>query len=480
MPAVIKKKLHGFAEKYKSSDVVYRAGVWFIAVSLIDKGVSILTQPFFNRILSVEEIGVYNVYFTWHSIVSILATLNLFCGVLEVQITKSKNDIKQAVASLMTLSILVSIPFFAVSVAFGDLFESIIHLRSYYLPVMCIDVVSIAIVQFWCVPKRFEYSYKQYSIVTVILFLLKCVSSILLSVFIADDRVFGRIIGMCLPEVIFAIFLLVYMLKGIQWSKITYLWKYGLKFNLPLLPHYLASILLASSDKVMIEDMCGKYEVGIYSVGYSIANLTLIAFMAVNNAYTPFAMNAIKQKNYKELNSKTNIVLFASAVLASVVMLMAPEGIMIMGGEKYLPSLKLVPILIVGVFISSSYFIFSNVEFFYEKTKYIFPITIIGSGINILLNWLLIPKIGYEVAAITTFIGYIIIAVLHYVASVKIAKEHIFNISAIVSIVLFLIIMCIMAEFLYSVNFVVRYAFIIIIVAVTLYLFVKKKLVYNA
>ena len=51
-----------FINKYKDSSIVVRASFWFLLVTIIDKGISIITQPIINRILSVEEVGIFGVY----------------------------------------------------------------------------------------------------------------------------------------------------------------------------------------------------------------------------------------------------------------------------------------------------------------------------------------------------------------------------------------------------------------------------------
>lgn len=449
-------------QKYKNSDVIFKASLWFICVTIVNNSISLLTQPFVNRILSVEEVGVYSVYQTWHSIISIIATFNLYCGVLEVLITKNKENSNQTVASLMALSICISVVFFGVCFIFIKPIASLLILKPRYIIVMAITIISEAIVQFWCVQKRFLYLYKHYSILMVIMFFVKAIMTIVLCYFMSNDRVLGRTLGLCLPNALVAIVLAVLIFKKAEIKKITIYWKKAVLFNLPLIPHYLSSILLSSSDKVMIQRFIGAEAVGLYSVAYTFAGLALIVFSAINNAYTPFAYNAIRGKNYKELSRKTKYIILLSVIFSLGLMFLAPEGILILGGESYLTSLEIVPILVVGIFFSSFYFIFSNVEFVYERTKFIFPITILGAGLNILTNWLLIPKFGYEVAAYTTLLSYIVVALCHYLVSLKIAKENIYPMGKILLYILLLIVGAMVAIFTYRIHRLVRYCILLI------------------
>ena len=453
-------------KKYRQSDVMFRASIWFICVTILNNGVSVITQPFLNRILSVEQIGTYGVYATWLSVFRVVATLYLFGGVLETQLTNNKEDSKQVIGSFTVLSILCSLCLFGLLLIFSEPVSTFLELKPIYIFIMGLCVIAEAIIQFWSVPKRFAYSYRQYSVVTILVFLSKAILSIIFSYLFEGDRVLGRLVGICIPDVVISVMLLIGILKNTVLSRITQYWAYGVRFNLPLIPHYLSNIVLSSSDRVMIQKMTNDTDVGLYSVAYSVANLCLIVFTAMNNAYSPYAMNAIREKNYDGLNKKTNYVVSISVLFASLMMLFSPEGLWILGGEKYLPALPIMPVLVVGIFISSFYFIFSNVEFVYEKNKYIFPITLVGGLLNIVLNYLLIPVFGYTAAAYTTVIGYVVIAVLHYFVSFVTVGGNIYNMPKILLNVLFLVFNSIFSAILYD-HTIIRYAYAVIIVGVS-------------
>ena len=471
-------KIKLFLEKYKTSSIVFKASIWFILVTIIDNCISLLTQPFVNRIMSVEEVGVYNVYNTWATIFRIIATFNLFCGVFEVLIVDNKEDQEQVRGSLCFLSTMLTIIFFAIIFIVVNPLAQLLKLKPIYFLVMLSFVLSEEIVQFYLVPLRFNYKYVRYSIIVISLFLIKSVLTILLAYTFVDDRVLGRIIGIAAPAFLAGCVLFVIIMSKTSLKSLTKYWKQGIKFNIPLIPHYLSSLLLASSDKIMLNYLSTEYNVGLYSVVYSFSSLSLIVFTAINNSYTPWAYNAIRNENYIELKKKTNIIVLLSILFCFGLMLFAPEGIYILGGKAYLEALNIVPILVVGTFFSSFYFIFSNVEFINKKTKVAFPITLLGTLINIGLNWLLIPTIGYEVAAYTTLLGYIIIAFCHYLYSYYIVKKNIYDIKTILLMILFLILGMIGCIGIYQLHFIFRYILIVIFAALFIIFglrFYKKK-----
>ena len=452
-------------QKYKDSDVVFKASIWFVLVTVINNAASLLTQPIVNRILSVEEVGIYGVYLTWNSILSILSTFNLCYGVLEVLITKDKADSDNIVSSLATVSSIIWTVFFTLVFIFINPISALLKLKPIYIVILALTVWGDAMVQFWCVKKRFFYLYRQYSTLMVALFLTKSVLSVTMAYFFSD-RVLGRVLGMCLPPLLAAVVLYISSLKRTGFRGITKYWTRGIKFNIPLIPHYLSSILLASSDKIMIQHLSDETSLGLYSLAYTFSGLALIVFNAVNNAYTPTAYELIREENYKELSKKTKPIIFIAVAFSILLMLMAPEGVYIIGGEEYMSCLEIIPVLVLGIFFSSFYFIFSNIEFVYERTKLVFPITLLGAGLNIVLNYLLIPKMGYGAAAYTTLISYIVVALCHYFATLRIIKRNAYPMGAICLYLGVLIGATLLMPLIYQIHFLLRYLIVLLAVAV--------------
>ena len=455
-------------KKYSNLSIVVKASIWFAAVTIIDKAISLLTQPFVNRILTTEQVGVYGVYTSWYSVISIIATFNLFCGVLEVYLTKYKQDKHNIAASLGILSLIISITFFGIVFCFVNPISNLLGLKPIYILLMAFNIVGEALIQFWAVPKRFDYSYKIYAVLIVGLFAIKSTLSICLTFWMPSDRVLGRILGLSVPTIICGIILFIFVLRNAKFKEITKYWTKGLKFNLPLIPHYLAVVILASSDRLMIGYLTNKIDVGLYTIAYTYASLSLIVFNAINLAYNPRSMQYVKDKKYKELETTTEFVLVFSIIFSTIMAYMAPEGLLLLGGEKYLDTLPIIPALTVGIFFSSFYFIFSN-------TKYVLIITLIGSLLNVGLNYLLIPVVGYKIAAYTTLIGYLVIAILHYVVGTLIVKQDVYNIKKILIYLGIYIMFSFMAISSYETNNWVRYIIVFFLICLLIYYFIKRK-----
>ncbi len=87
--------------------------------------------------------------------------------------------------------------------------------------------------------------------------------------------------------------------------------------------------------------------------------------------------------------------------------------------SRYQYALTLAPVLIMGIVVNQVAEL-SNRSFYQEKkTKTIMTITIIGAGINIILNYILIPMYGSMGAAIATLLSFLIIFIIKYQYSKK-------------------------------------------------------------
>ena len=80
------------------------------------------------------------------------------------------------------------------------------------------------------------------------------------------------------------------------------IWKYALQYNIPLLPYFFSTVVLDKMDRVMITDICGKSDVALYSVSYSLANLMILFTSAIGGTFTPWIYNKLSTKDYKDIS----------------------------------------------------------------------------------------------------------------------------------------------------------------------------------
>lgn len=182
-----------------------------------------------------------------------------------------------------------------------------------------------------------------------------------------------------------------------------------LKIGLPLLPTFLIYWIFTSSDKLMIANMLGNDEVGLYSVGAKIASASQLIYTAFAGGWQYFAFSTMREENQVKNNSLVfeylGVISFISAIFACAWSKTFFELFFV---GDYVNGYVVTPYLFLGPLLLMLYQVIANQFLVIKKT---FPgmfILFTGAVINVALNIYLIPMMGIEGAAIATLTGYAI------------------------------------------------------------------------
>ena len=123
------------------------------------------------------------------------------------------------------------------------------------------------------------------------------------------------------------------------------------------------------------------------------------------------------------------------------------------------------------IFIYSMYV---NIEQFEKKTSGMAVATFAASFLNIVLNFIFLPRYGYLAAAYTTVAGYVLLFVFHYLLVKKIGLEGVYDTKFNICVLAVGIVIMFIALVLYKYNL-IRYIFILIYCIAAFYLLSKNK-----
>lgn len=160
-------------------------------------------------------------------------------------------------------------------------------------------------------------------------------------------------------------------------------------------------------------------QIGIYGACYKLSIIISLFIQAFKFAAEPFFFSKMQQKDAKDSYSSimTIFVIFLCIIFLGVMGYI--DIFQYFVGSDYRVGLGVVPILLgANLFLG----IYYNLSIWYkvtDKTIYGAYIAIIGAVITLILNYILVPIMGYMGAAWTTFICYFTIAVLCYVIGQK-------------------------------------------------------------
>ena len=469
--------------KYFSMSTGVRAGLWFTICNILQKCITMITMPLFTHLLTTEQYGIFTLYQSWYSIVSIIVTLNIAGSVVNNGMVKYKDKRNEFISSMQGLSFTVTFLFFIIYLFSMDFWNKIFDLSSIFVLTMFVQLLFEPAYLLWSQRQRYEYKYKSLVAVTIAVSAMSPVLGVI-AVVSTDYKAEARVISFALVQTCAG--LIFFILQTIRGKKLFVkdFWKFALAFNLPLIPHYLSQFVLGQADRIMIGKMIGKSEAGIYGVAYNLATIVTLFINAVNSSFIPYIYENIKKKEYSGIKKTATILCLFMAIIICLFMLLGPEAILIFSTKEYTEAKWIFPPVAASVFFTFVYTLYINVEFYFEKTQYVMFVSIIGAILNIGLNYVFINKFGYLAAGYTTVFCYILFAVGHFGLCKLLERQNgvsggIFDSKKILALSVMVIAFMLISIVLYKYN-IIRYtilgiAFIIIAVNYKKIVYVIKK-----
>ena len=415
--------IHQLVKKYNGLSLQIKATIWFFICSVLQRGISVITTPIFTRLLNTAEYGQFSVFNSWLSIIQIIVTFQLTSGVYTMGIVKFKEEEKVFTSSLQGLNLILCLTWTVIYIAFRGFWNRLFSLTTVQMLAMLLMIWSSTTFTFWMTTQRNQFRYHKLVLVTLLVSVAKPVVGILF-VMNAQDKVTARILGLALVEVVaYSGFFVAQMLRGKKFYSGTY-WKYAILFNIPLIPHYLSNSILGSSDRIMIQNMVGVSEAGIYSLAYSISQIMQLVNDSLNKTMSPWLYQKIREKDYKSMSKVVypSLVLIAAANLALIAI--APEIVAIFAPPEYSEAIYVIPPVAMSLFATYLYLCFAPFEFYFEKRIWTTIGTLTSAVANIVLNYIFIQLCGYQAAGYTTLVCYLLNAVMHYFFMRKVCKVY--------------------------------------------------------
>ena len=193
-------------------------------------------------------------------------------------------------------------------------------------------------------------------------------------------------------------------------------WKWSFETSKYLLhdswPLILAGVVISvymKIDQVMIKEMLGAKEVGLYAAAVKLSEAWYFIPMAIASSLYPAIINARdyqKEVYYQKIQNLFDLMVWIAVSIALPTTFLSTLVVEFLYGKEYLGSSSVLIIHIwTGVFVflgvaSSKYLLAEN---FIKKTFYR---TFIGALLNIIMNYYLIGIIGIQGAAISTLVSH--------------------------------------------------------------------------
>lgn len=419
----MKIKINNPINKYIEMPVTAKASLWYMIGNVTQKGIAFFVVPIYTRVLSSSEYGMYSIFQSWTNILVILATLNLYTGVFTKILVDHKDDRDSYTSCMQGLSTTITAILFIFYLIFQDVSESVLELDRPTIIMMFVYFWTYPATCFWQIRQKVEYRYISMALMTIAIAILTPATSLFL-LYLTSLRENAVIWGYMIPQI--GIGLILYLVQFYR-GRVFYNrenWSYALKYNIPLVPHYLSLIVLAQSDRIMIKEYCGKSQAGIYNLAYQISMMMGIFIGSVTAALVPWTYEKLKIKETGSVKRINVMLCIVIGIMTIAAILVAPEIVMIMGTEEYYQAIWVIPAVSISVYFKFVYSLFGNVELYYGKTKYVMVASTAAALINVILNAIFIPKYGFIAAGYTTLLCYFMLLLFHYYFSKQICIKN--------------------------------------------------------
>lgn len=403
-----------------------KAGTWYTVSNVLNKAVGFISMPLFTKFMSPEEFGVINTYLSWVTIISIFIGLFLYQSVV-VAFKDFPKDINKYLSAVLTLS-------FGSFLFIGSFIYGTVVLLKVNVPHMLVAFAIIEsyaefIISFYLQKLIMKNQYKIYAFISssfsIVIVLM---SLVLMFTVFKTNKPMARIFSAFFVETLVGVILgIVVLLRGKKFVNLKY-WKYALKYSVPLIIHGSAAYILSQSDRLMLSALlkgnAGLFQTGIYSVIYNFGMLAQVVSTALNNIWVSFFTRSLMENKTDGIDKKAKIFSNIFAFVTVGLLLTGPEimKIMVRNKDYWSGTNMLIPITM-SAFAMFLYSFFTTTEGYYKKTFIMSLNTVIAAVVNVVLNFVFIPRYGALAAAYSTLAAYLISAVIHYFMARKCNKS---------------------------------------------------------
>lgn len=413
-------------EKNSSSKVV-KASVGYVLGNILLKGITFLSAPIFTRLLSTAEYGDFNTYLSFESIFYILVGLALHSSINNAKYKYAQKLEGYVSSIILFLFLSTSVWFLGANLCF-PYYQKWWGFDRLTANILIVHCLCSSLLQVYNSYISLNYSYKAYVKISSFYAISNMLLSIVLLLTLFDEqRSLGRIVGTVVPLVLVGIYIVCFFFRKAKPTVSGEYWKFGLVYSLPIVPHGISQVVLSAFDRIMIKDIVGSAEAGIYSFAYTIYSLFKVMTTSLEKVWKPWVYEKMDSKDYESVRKQGNNYAFGMALITSLIILVSPELIKILGDREYWGSTVCVVPVLIGGYFAFLYTLPSVIEYFYSKTKCIAVGTMLAAGLNVLLNYIFIPRYGYIAAAYTTLVTYLLYFLFHSFMARKIHGSSLFQ-----------------------------------------------------
>lgn len=395
-------------EKSLKKNVIYN--VFYQVLVLV---FPLLTSPYIARTLGATQIGQYSYVNTIvnYFVLFIMLGLNNYGNRSIAQVRDDKEKLDKTFSEIYTLQIATTIIVAAVYVLF---IASVKEYKILYI-IQLLHIISAGLDINWACygTENFKISLERNVVVRII-------TLSLIFFLVKKNGLITYTIIMCSVYVISAVLLWPFMLKIVSYHRPSVKGVIQhVRSNLVLFVPVIAVSLYKYMDKIMLGILCDKSEVGYYSYADQITSIPESFVLAIGTVLMPRMSNILAKGNCKE-NEKLLNTSFEISMLAACAFAFGLAGVgynfsLLFYGSAFSKCgifIQMLSPVIMIVTWSSTF----RTQYIIPRGKdYMYIVTVsVGALVNLVVNFILIPKYQGAGAIISTLLAEVVVCLVQY------------------------------------------------------------------
>lgn len=188
-------------------------------------------------------------------------------------------------------------------------------------------------------------------------------------------------------------------------------------FGFPMMGTEILWLILDSGDRFLVEGFLGPKQLGLYAAAYNISgyirdSLSSPLYLALFPIVMEVWVNKGREQTQAFLTKSMNYFVLASIGIVVASGVCASDAINIVASPKFNEAHRLLPYLVTGMMISALSMFLKSGLMIYKKTVLMFKVNLFSCIVNVVMNIVLLPRIGLLGAALATLCSFIVMTSL--------------------------------------------------------------------
>ncbi len=381
----------------------------FTVGPVIAAALGFLTVPITTYLATPDDFGKASMYTMAFTLLSLIIYLGMDQAFIrEFNVEKNKRKLLWSsfyIPFIFSIIVAIALMIFYKPIS-NILFEGIeLHLiimLAISLPLAIIDRYNMLII-------RMKEKALLYSIFNIANRVFNIVFLFIYLIFI--DRSFRGIVNATFISLVIISVIGIFVCKNYWITNVSIdkkLTKKMIRYALPIIPATIIGWLFNSMDKMALRAWSNFNEIGIYAVAFKITTILGVFQQAFATFWAPTAFRWYENGEKPEKFMKVSECLTLVMTFVFIVVVISKNIILFFIGDNYKGASSLISFLL---FIPIMYTMSETTTIgisFKRKTKYNLIISSVVAMINLILNFILVPKIGALGASIATAISYLV------------------------------------------------------------------------